>query len=34
MRTFEEWVVIANKTFDNKYKYNKIFKKGKYMFLK
>lgn len=32
MKTFEEWVIIANKTFDNKYKYNKIFKKDKYIF--
>lgn len=29
MKTFEEWVKIANETFNNKYKYIKIFKKGK-----
>uniref|UniRef100_A0A6C0HMM5 Uncharacterized protein n=1 Tax=viral metagenome TaxID=1070528 RepID=A0A6C0HMM5_9ZZZZ len=32
MKTFEEWIIIANKTFNNKYKYNKIFKKDKYNF--
>jgi hypothetical protein len=32
MKTFEDWVIIANKTFNNKYKYNKIFKKDKYIF--
>lgn len=32
MKTFEEWIIIANETFNNKYKYNKIFKKEKYYF--
>ena len=32
MKTFEEWMKIANETFNNKYKYNKIFKKDKYYF--
>jgi hypothetical protein len=32
MKTFEEWVVIANEIFNNKYKYNKIYKKEKYYF--
>ena len=32
MKTFEEWIIIANKIFNNKYKYNKIFKKNKHIF--
>ena len=33
MKTFEEWIIIANKIFNNKYKYNKIFKKRQTYFL-
>jgi hypothetical protein len=32
MKTFEEWVKIANDVFNNKYTYNKIFKNEKYHF--
>jgi hypothetical protein len=32
MKTFLEWVEIANNVFNNKYEYNKIYKKDKYMF--
>ena len=33
MKTFEEWIIEANKIFNNKYEYIKIFKKkDKYYF--
>jgi hypothetical protein len=30
MKTFLEWVEIANNVFNNTYEYNKIYKKDKY----
>jgi hypothetical protein len=32
MKTFLEWVKIANNVFNDTYEYNKIYKKDKYMF--
>jgi hypothetical protein len=34
MRTFEEWVNIANEIYNNKYKYKQIYKNNKYYYFK